>query len=249
MPDLVDVVALCPHLTELYVIDCHPVVSGDAWPVFSRSPVTLSELRFLRMSVELDVAGMFNHLITPSLTQLCIETWSAVPHRWPESSLVSFLTHAGTMLETLTIKVWSMSEDTVLKCLPLLPSLTELFCKLEPYQWDPDYMITDRTIEALTRRGEADDVLPKLKIFRLHKHFCVTDAALVAMIKSRCQLESNRPILNLSPESPPKAILKVMDVDLRHTLAKDLAASLLICRNQGLDIIGWETILGALGSN
>jgi hypothetical protein len=110
-------------------------------------------------------------------------------------------------------------------------------------------MITDRTIEALTRRGEADDVLPKLKIFRLHKHFCVTDAALVAMIKSRCQLESNRPILNLSPESPPKAILKVMDVDLRHTLAKDLAASLLICRNQGLDIIGWETILGALGSN
>jgi hypothetical protein len=84
MPDLVDIVALCPHLTELYVIDCHPVVSGDAWPVFSRSPVTLSELRFLRMSVELDVAGMFNHLITPSLTQLCIETWSAVPHRWPE---------------------------------------------------------------------------------------------------------------------------------------------------------------------
>jgi hypothetical protein len=71
-------------------------------------------LRSLRMSVEVDMEGLFSHLTMPPLTQLRLETWSEVIRGWPESVLLSFLTHAGSLLQCFALKVGSMSEDLLI---------------------------------------------------------------------------------------------------------------------------------------
>lgn len=190
---------LCPNLETARLEDCWSSLSddeddGDEEGVVGHS--TTSHLRTFDMClVDVGEHGGLSVLSTllsavtfPSIDTFTIRTGRhCTPDAWPQKPFATFLSRSSCNITTLSMIGLPISDTHLKGILCLLPSLTRLTVKGNPYREITPHAVSDNLVISLNSySGRSSSLLPNLLFLSLQSYgSAVSDQCFVETIKSR----------------------------------------------------------------
>jgi hypothetical protein len=182
-----------------------------------------------------DLADLFNGLVTPALSDLCIEYESA-ESQWTQSSFVSFLCRSGCALCKLELIDTPITDVQLIEILRISPSLVELIIDHSESTPCP---VTDTLLQQLIYQPPKLNSLPllspRLQVITFNGPFVVDGRILSDMVASRWRIHGRMGVDDPTPEvARLKSVTWPWDCDLdeetRVRLRKYRDEGLNICR-------------------
>ncbi|KAG5647906.1 hypothetical protein DXG03_007830 [Asterophora parasitica] len=177
----VTVLEQCPNLVSFDT----PLLEGNFKNVRNGPPVILQHLEELRLGTTTQHLNIFFDSVTfPSLVKLlCI-----CQYPFPADSFVSLVNRSDCILSTLGLYT-HLTEDSLLKCLHVCPSMKEL-----DLQTTNSHFVTDRVLERLTFGLSEPPLCPMLENMTYGLDVIRTsDGMFARMLESRFSTGDLRP--------------------------------------------------------
>jgi hypothetical protein len=181
------------------LVECSVTIFGDVGlpssVVMARLPRLVKlEIVWVSEADLLVLEDLFNGLVTPALSDLCIQYKYAGSTQWSQSPFVSFISRSACALRKLHLADIPITDVQLIECLCMLPSLVELIIDYDGID-SMLHPVTDMLFQRLIYRPPNLRSLPllspQLQAITFEGHFMVDGQTFGDMVASRWRIHGD----------------------------------------------------------